>query len=88
MGRTNPTFRDVLNRFETDWQPYRRALRREYQEDFDRVMEGARRFADAAGKQNAVHPQDAIMFSMILSVAVQQRELEERIEALEQDERE
>lgn len=83
MGRTNPTFRDLLDRFEKDWQPYRRALRGQHQEDFDDLMEGARRFADAAGMQNAVHPQDAILFSMVLAVAVEQRQLEERIEALD-----
>lgn len=85
MGRTNPTFRDLLDRFETDWQPYRRALRGQHQLDFDDLMEGARSFADAAGMQNAVHPQDAILLSMILSVAARQRKLEERVDALESE---
>lgn len=83
MGRSDPTYRDLLDRFEQDWQPYRRALRRQYQEDFDELMDGARRFADAAGMQNTVHPQDAAFFSMMLSLAVRQRRLEERVDELE-----
>lgn len=83
MGRTNPTYRDVLRRFEADWQPYRRALRQQHQADFDRLLEMARAFADAAGYQNPAHPHDAIFVSMLLAIAARQRDLEARLEALE-----
>lgn len=85
MGRTNPTFRDLLDNFETTWQPYCRALRGQHQDDFEQLLEDARQFADAAGIQNPVNPQDAILISMILALAVRQRELEARLEQLTAD---
>ncbi len=66
MGRTNPTFRDYLRRFEEDWQPFRRALRQQYQGDFDELLEKAEHFADAAGFQNATDPEKAILVAMLL----------------------
>ena len=35
MGRTNPTYRDVLRSLEDDWTDYRRALRQQDQHHFD-----------------------------------------------------
>lgn len=86
MGRTNPTFRDTLRGFEGEWQAFRRALRRGTQEDFDELIEDARRHADAAGAQNPTHPTDAILVSMILSLKTRQNELERRIRELESSE--
>lgn len=74
MGRTNPTFRDQLQRFEEEWQPYRRALRREQQADFDRLFERAADHASAAGYQNPSNPELAVLFSILLS---QERELQQ-----------
>lgn len=67
MGRTNPTYRDWLRSFEQDWQPFRRALRRQYQDDFDRLFEHADGFADAAGFANARDPELALLLSMLLA---------------------
>ena len=85
MGRTNPTFRDRVRRFEQDWQPYRRALRDPHQDDFDALIERCRRFSDAAGHQNPVHAEDAIFLSMLLAIAADHRRLEARVTALEDD---
>lgn len=80
MGRTNPTYRDFLQRYEEQWQPYRRALRRQYQADFDALFEGAHQFADAAGYVNAEDPQIAALVSMLLAQQVELRELREQLE--------
>jgi hypothetical protein len=37
MGRTNPTYRDYLQRFEERCQPMRRVLRQAHKSDFDRL---------------------------------------------------
>ncbi|MFT4957497.1 MAG: hypothetical protein ACI9PP_000773 [Halobacteriales archaeon] len=93
MGRTNPTFRDLLGRIEDRWGDYRRALRRDVRPAFDRLFEYGRRHADAAGVQNPRDPLQAVL----LSIAIEQErridelesqvqridELEERIERLE-----
>jgi hypothetical protein len=74
MGRTNPTLRDRLDRLERDWQPFRRALRRRDQGDFDRLFERARGHADAAGQQN---PPDAWRAFVLAALLAQERELRE-----------
>jgi hypothetical protein len=78
MGRTNPTFRDVLGGLEDDWQDYRRGLRHADQEVFDRLFADARRHADACGLQNHPDPFVAVLLSMQLEQA-------KRIEALESE---
>ena len=86
MGRTNPTFRDVVRRFRERWQPFRRALRRPYQERFDALLDDGERFADAAGYHNPADADVAVLLSMLLAHEVRTRALEERVETLEADE--
>lgn len=75
MGRTTPTYRQFLESFEGDWQPYRRGLRAQYQSDFDCLFAKANYFADAAGYQNAADPDVAILLSMLLAQEVELRQL-------------
>lgn len=83
MGRTNPTFRDMVRRFRERWQPYRRALRGPHQARFEALLEGGEQFADAAGHQNPTDAERAILVSMLLAHEVRLHELEARVEALE-----
>lgn len=76
MGRTNPTFRLLLQGTEDRWQTYRRALRHADQQHFDRLFEQADAHADAAGYLNHDNPIIPILFSMLL-------EQEKRITQLE-----
>ena len=83
MGRTNPTYRDALRGLETEWEPMRRALRRERQADFDRLFDRARTVADAAGYANATDPERALVLSLLVAHETALRELEERVSELE-----
>lgn len=83
MGRTNPTYRDWLRRTEADCQPFRRALRRQYQGDFDRLFEHADRYADAAGYLNRPDPTFALLLSVLLAQEHDLRRLRERLDAVE-----
>lgn len=83
MGRTNPTFRMQLERFEQDWQPFRRALRAEHQEDFDRLFDRANAHASAATYQNPVDPAMAAFMAMLLAQERELRVLRDRLEASE-----
>lgn len=74
MGRTNPTFRDVLRHFEDRWQPYRRALRHEDKARFDKLLTHARTHADAAGNLNHQSPVIPVLLSIVLA---QERRLDE-----------
>ncbi|MDJ1431180.1 hypothetical protein [Halostagnicola sp. A-GB9-2] len=79
MGRTNPTYRDAIASLESEWGPMRRALRREYQGDFDRLFDRARNFADAAGYANATDPERALLLSLLLAHEVEHRRLCDRL---------
>lgn len=87
MGRTNPTYRNAIRRLERDWGTMRRALRREYQADFDRLFDRGREFADAAGHANPPDPERAFLLSLALAHEVELRRLEERLAALESADR-
>jgi len=87
MGRTNPTYRDALTQLETEWNPMRRALRREYQQDFDRLFDRARGYADAAGYANPPNPERALVLSLLLAHEAEIRRLHDRLDELEQTER-
>jgi uncharacterized membrane protein YccC len=80
MGRTNPTYRDYLGRFEDRCRPMRRGLRRQYKRDFDRLFDRARTHADAAGYLNSTDPELAILLSILLAQEHQIRRLEARVE--------
>lgn len=80
MGRTNPTFRDVLTSLEDSWQDYRRALRRPDQDRFDQLWEGARQYADAGGYLNHQNPMIVVLFSMVLAQERRIQDLEAELE--------
>ncbi|WP_273837115.1 hypothetical protein [Halococcus sp. PRR34] len=85
MGRTNPTYRDVIRSLEDRWQQYRRALRRDDKHHFDRLFEHGRTHADAAGYLNHQEPELTLLVSVALEQEKELQDLHERIEALERD---
>jgi len=83
MGRTNPTFRDVLSGLEADWQDYRRGLRHADQDAFDALFADARRHADACGLQNHPDPLVAVLPSIQIEQAKRIDALTTRVATLE-----
>jgi len=76
MGRTVPTFRQLIDDAIVRWTKFRRALRREDQEYFDRLFRRVRTYTQAATYQASDNPMEAIL----LSIALDQ---EKRLDALE-----
>jgi hypothetical protein len=76
MGRTVPTFRQLIDDAILRWSKFRRALRREDQEYFDRLFRHVRSYTQAATYQASDNPMEAIL----LAIALDQ---EKRLEALE-----
>ena len=76
MGRTVPTFRQLVDDAMAHWAKFRRALRREDQEYFDRLFRRVRSHTQAATYQASDNPMEAIL----LSIALDQ---EKRLDALE-----
>ncbi len=77
MGRTVPTFRQLIEQAAQRWTKFRRALRREDQEHFDHLFQRVRSYTQAATYQCSDNPMEAIL----LSIALDQ---EKRLHALEQ----
>lgn len=80
MGRTNPTYRDFLQRYRSQWQPFRRGLRRRDKPHFDRLFEHAENHADAAGYVNATDPETAVILSILLAQEREIRTLREQLD--------
>jgi hypothetical protein len=76
MGRTVPTFRQLIDDAIARWSKFRRALRREDQEYFDCLFRRVRSYTQAATYQASDNPMEAIL----LSIALDQ---EKRLDALE-----
>jgi hypothetical protein len=83
MGRTNPTFRGVLQSLQDRWGDYRRALRYEDEDHFDAMFEYAHQYADAAGYLNVDTPMLAVLLSIALGQEKRRAALAARVEALE-----
>lgn len=82
MGRTNPTFRDVLRALESRWGPYRRTLRRRDQDHFDALFEHARDHADAASQLNHESPIVPVLVAACLTQERRIAQLESRLDEL------
>lgn len=83
MGRTNPTYRDLLSATETRWEDYRRTLRRRDQRRFDRLFVYARDHADAAGMLNHEDRLATVLMSIALEQERRLDQLERRVETLD-----
>lgn len=76
MGRTVPTFVQLVQQTIERWAKFRRALRREDQLHFDKLFLSVRGYTQAATYQCSDNPMEAILLSMAL-------DQEKRIAALE-----
>ena len=76
MGRTVPTFVQLIQQAAERWKKFRRALRREDQPHFDRLFVRVRCYTQAATYQCHDNPMEAIL----LSIALDQ---EKRLDAVE-----
>jgi len=66
MGRTVLPFSQVLQREYEEWKKFRRALRREDQEAFDRLFDRARLHVQAAAYASSPWPLESILLSICL----------------------
>jgi len=73
MGRTLPTIVQLIHSEEDAWRSFRRALRKEDQELFDRLWVYCRTHAQAAAMANREIPFETLTMTMLLGLL---RELE------------
>lgn len=79
MGRTEPTFRNLLDRIEHDWRDYRRGLSPEEQACFDALFQKARAHASASMNVARVDPMESVLLSMLLEHERELRALRKEI---------
>ncbi len=83
MGRTVASFTQVIYREEAEWRKFRRALRKEDREHFDRLFGYARIHAAECAYSGRLAPFDAMLICMLLEQEKKLHELEQRVKALE-----
>jgi len=66
MGRTVLPFSQVLEREYEEWKKFRRALRKEDQEAFDRLFDRAKLHVHAAAYTSHPWPMESILLSICL----------------------
>jgi hypothetical protein len=76
MGRTVPAFRIALEEAIKRWDGYRRALRLEERNAFDRMMDACKLHSSASGQAVRPEPLEAMLVSILL-------EHQRKLEALE-----
>ena len=88
MGRTVPTFTQVIEQEMESWSKFRRGLRKEDQEVLDDLFRAAR--MQLASNAYAVRPIpfDSIIISMLLAQQRMIRELERRLGTCQREETE
>ena len=69
MGRTVATMTQVVDQEAANFRQFRRALRKEDQEIFDRLFAAARHHAAPAAYQSHASPFETILLAMLLELA-------------------
>ncbi|MBI3976321.1 MAG: hypothetical protein HY334_08015 [Armatimonadetes bacterium] len=83
MGRTVATMTQVVDQEAANFSQFRRALRREDQEVFDRLFAAARHHAAPAAYQSHASPFETILLAMLLELGKAVVGLQHRLADLE-----
>jgi len=84
MGRTVPSFRPALEHEIESWKDFKRALRPEDQEIFNKLMNFARIHADAGSMSARPMLSEVLFITFALEQEKEIERLERRIEVLEE----
>lgn len=84
MGRTVPTFTQIIQKEIESWSKFRRGLRKEDQELFDEMFRAPRIHLAASTYTMRVIPFESIAMAIMLEQEKQIKRLEDKINALEE----
>jgi len=76
MGKTCPTYRMLLEDEIRSWETFRRALRKEDREAFDRLMDMVRNHASASSNAARLNPFEAMVMAALVDLAREKAERE------------
>lgn len=88
MGRTVPTFTNIIDDEIASWSKYRHALRKEDQDIFDDLFRAVRRHLAENFYAMRTVPFESIMMSIVLEQQKLIKKLQLRIDSLEKNSRE
>lgn len=80
MGRSVPTFRDMIKSFGWEWNDFKKALRNLDQEAFEELINHARRHAAAGSNMTNPNPFEPIVMSILVEHEKTLRVLREHVE--------
>jgi hypothetical protein len=80
MGRTVPTFRNIIESFGMDWNDFKRALREMDREAFDELINHARRHSSAESNMANPNPFEPVVMSILVEHEKTLRKLREHVE--------
>ncbi len=83
MGRTNPTYRNKLDKFIERFNPFKKALRQENKKYLDDLWEKMHQYGSAGSYMNSPNPGPVAVVSMLLGLQKETRQNARKIEQLE-----
>ena len=66
MGRTVPTFRNMIDLFELEWNDYKRALRKNDKKIFEKLLNNARKHGASGTNMVNPNPFEPIVISILI----------------------
>lgn len=84
MGKTNPTYRELLKDLKSRWTPFRKALRAQDQELFDEIFDKAEGQAQAGSMMVADSPGQSFYMSLLIEQEKEIQNLKQRVTELEE----
>jgi hypothetical protein len=80
MGRTVPTFRNIIESFGWEWNDFKRALRDTDRETFEELLNHGRRHATASSNMANPNPFEPVIMSILIEHEKTLRKLREDVE--------
>jgi hypothetical protein len=80
MGRTVPTFRNIIESFGLEWNDFKRALRDIDRETFEELLNHGRHHATAGSNMANPNPFEPVVMSILIEHEKTLRKLREHVE--------
>lgn len=68
MGKLIPSSTNIVLREQSSWRDFRKALRKEDREVFDKLFSYAKFHSQAIGMSNKFYPLEAILMTMLIEI--------------------
>ncbi len=84
MGRTVPTFRKALEKEIGKWRVFRKALRKDERNTFDKLLEDSKKYISAGSQAKRPDPFRTMIMSILLEQEKEIQSLKKRIDEIQE----